>query len=212
MSIKVKICGITRPEDAEAAVDAGADLLGLVFYDESPRHVTLETAAAISRVIPPHILRVGLFVNPAPEQVEETITHCTLQMLQFHGNEPPEFCRRFGLMSMKAFRVQGPETLNRLRSYDTDAWLLDAHEPGVWGGTGRTFDWQIAAEAVRLGKPVFLAGGLTPENVEEAVQIVRPYGVDVSGGVEAAPGHKDPEKVRAFIAAARRSATVQSTS
>jgi len=115
------------------------------------------------------------------------------------------------LMSMKAFRVRGPETLTRLRSYDTDAWLLDAHVSGQWGGTGQTFDWQIAAEAVLLGKPIFLAGGLTPENVGAAVQIVRPYGVDVSGGVEAAPGHKDHQKVRAFVEAAKQSATQTST-
>jgi phosphoribosylanthranilate isomerase len=127
-------------------------------------------------------------------------------MLQFHGDETPEFCLQFGLMTMKAFRVTGLKTLEELKPYATDAWLLDAHAPGKYGGTGQTFDWRIAAQATQLGKPVFLAGGLTPDNVGEAVTSVRPYGVDVSGGVEAAPGRKDPAKVRAFIAAVRQAA------
>jgi len=206
MSIKVKICGITSPGDAAAAVGAGADLLGLVFHDPSPRHVTLDQAAAVCRVIPAYVLRVGLFVNPSPQRVTEAIARCQLQMLQFHGDETPEFCLQFGLMTMKAFRVTGLKTLEELKPYATDAWLLDAHAPGKYGGTGQTFDWRIAAQATQLGKPVFLAGGLTPDNVGEAVTSVRPYGVDVSGGVEAAPGRKDPAKVRAFIAAVRQAA------
>ncbi|MCU0788470.1 MAG: phosphoribosylanthranilate isomerase [Verrucomicrobia bacterium] len=206
MSIKVKICGITNPGDAEAAVAAGADLLGLVFHDPSPRRVSLEQAAEVCRVIPPYVVRVGLFVNPAPERVTEVIARCGLQMLQFHGDETPGFCLQFGLMTLKAFRIQGPKTLEDLPPYATDAWLLDAHVPGKFGGTGQTFDWAIAAQAAQLGKPVFLAGGLTPDNVGEAVRRVQPYGVDVSGGVEAAPGRKDHAKVRAFIEAARQAA------
>lgn len=204
MSIKVKICGITHPDDAATAVEAGADLLGLVFYERSPRFVTVESAAAIAAVIPPYVLRVGLFVNPEPQLVAEAIVGCSLQMLQFHGDESPAFCRQFGVMTMKAFRVKGPETLEALRQYPTDAWLLDAYVPGKLGGTGQTFDWALAAQATQLGRPVFLAGGLTPENVSEAVRAVAPYGVDVSGGVEAFPGRKDPDKVRAFIKAAKR--------
>jgi phosphoribosylanthranilate isomerase len=206
MSIKVKICGLTNAGDAEAAVEAGADLVGLVFYDQSPRHVTVESASEIARVIPPYVLRVGLFVNPESRLVAEAIVRCGLQMLQFHGDESPEFCRKFGMMTMKAFRMEGPETLDALPQYPTDAWLLDAHVKGKFGGTGRTFDWALAAKAVQLGKPVFLAGGLTPGNVGEAVRTVRPYGVDVSGGVEVSPGRKDPGKLKAFVAAAREAA------
>jgi len=206
MSIKVKICGITSTEDAATAVAAGADLLGLVFHEPSPRHVSLETAEAIARAIPPYVLRVGLFVNPGPQAVAEAIVRCGLQMLQFHGDESPEFCGKFGMMTMKAFRVAGEETLEGLTRYATDAWLLDAYAPGKFGGTGQTFDWGLAAKAVQLGRPVFLAGGLTPANVADAVRTVRPYGVDVSGGVERAPGRKDPDKVRAFIASARQAA------
>lgn len=204
MSIKVKICGITCPADAETAVQAGADLIGLVFHEPSPRHVTPDEAAEIVQGIPPYVLRVGLFVNPTPQSVAAAIAGCGLQMLQFHGDESPEFCRQFGMITMKAFRVKGPETLEALVRYPTDAWLLDAHVPGKYGGTGQTFDWVLAAKAARLGKPVFLAGGLTPENVGEAVRTARPYGVDVSGGVETAPGRKDPEKVRRFVAQARQ--------
>jgi phosphoribosylanthranilate isomerase len=207
MSLKIKICGITRPQDAEAAVEAGADLLGLVFYEKSPRHVDLDQAGRVCRVIPPHVLRVGLFVNAEPDRVMEAASHCGLHLLQFHGDESPEYCAQFGLMTMKAFRVRGPETLQQLSRYHTDAWLLDAFVEGKFGGTGQRFDWSLAAQAARLGRPLFLAGGLTPENVAEAVCTVQPYGVDVSGGVESAPGEKDAAKVRAFIRAARDAAS-----
>lgn len=203
MSVKVKICGITNTEDAQAAVAAGADLLGFVFYDGSPRHVTVEQAAAIARTVPPFVVRVGLFVNAPEALVGEAMSACGLQLLQFHGDETPEYCRQFGAMSMKAFRVQDAATIRTLPEYPTDAWLLDAFVPGQRGGTGHSFNWELAIEAVKLGKPVFLAGGLTPENVAEAVRKVQPYGVDVSSGVESAPGKKDHAKVRAFIAAAK---------
>jgi phosphoribosylanthranilate isomerase len=206
MSIKVKICGLTSPADAEVVVEAGADLAGLVFYDQSPRHVTVDSAAEIARVIPPYVLRVGLFVNPEPRLVAEAIARCGLQMLQFHGDESPEFCGQFGMMTMKAFRVEGPGTLDTLKQFPTDAWLLDAHVKGKFGGTGQAFDWSLATKAMQLGRPVFLAGGLTPGNVGEAVRSVRPYGVDVSSGVERSPGRKDSDKVRAFITAARQAA------
>jgi phosphoribosylanthranilate isomerase len=203
MSVKVKICGITNADDAQVAVAAGADLLGFVFYDQSPRHVTVAQAAVIARTVPPYVVRVGLFVNAPEELVAEAMSACGLQLLQFHGDETPAYCRQFPAMSMKAFRVKDADTLRALPEYPTDAWLLDAFVPGQRGGTGHSFNWDLAIEAVKLGKPVFLAGGLTPENVAEAVRQVRPYGVDVSSGVESAPGRKDPAKVRAFIAAAK---------
>ena len=203
MSVKVKICGITNAEDAQAAVAAGADLLGFVFYDQSPRHITVGQAAAIARIVPPFVVLVGLFVNAPEALVSEALGACGLQLLQFHGDETPAYCRQFPAMSMKAFRVQDAETIRTLPDYPTDAWLLDAFVPGQPGGTGHSFNWDLAIEAVKLGKPVFLAGGLTPENVAAAVRQVNPYGVDVSSGVEAAPGKKDHVKVRAFIQAAK---------
>lgn len=201
MSVKVKICGITNPADGLAAAEAGADLIGLMFYTGSPRCVSLDTAEDIALVLPPSVVRVGVFVNPTEGFVTQAIARCGLTLLQFHGNEPPEFCRRFGVMSMKAFRVRDAESLRALPHYLTDAWLLDAYAPDKLGGTGATFNWDLAFEVKKFGKPVFLAGGLTPENVAEAVRQARPFGVDVSSGVESAPGRKDPTKVRAFIQA-----------
>lgn len=206
MSVKVKICGITNIEDALAAVESGADLLGFVFTEQSPRHVTLEQAAEIVRAVPPHVLRVGLFVNAPEDFVMQAMMRCGLQLLQFHGDEPPGYCLQFGAMSMKAFRMKDAESLGTLQDYPTDAWLLDAFVPGQRGGTGHSFNWDLAVEAVKLGKlgkPVFLAGGLTPENIGAAVRQVRPYGVDVSSGVESVPGRKDDAKMRAFIEAAK---------
>jgi len=204
MPVKVKICGITHLEDGLAAAEAGADALGFVFYERSPRCVTLEQAADIIRQLPPFLVKVGVFVDAPEETVVRAAGQCGLSLLQFHGDETPAYCLQFGLMSMKAFRVRGPESLQRLEDYPTDAWLLDAYTPGQLGGTGETFNWDLALEAVRWGRPVFLAGGLTPGNVGEAVRRVQPYGVDVSSGVEAAPGRKDHAKVRAFVAAAKQ--------
>lgn len=204
MSVKVKICGITNVPDALAAIEAGADMVGLMFYDQSPRHVSMDQAAEIAAQIPPFVARVGVFVNPAVDLVMSAIRTCGLNILQFHGEEAPDFCTRFGLMSVKAFRIRNAESLKALTDYPTDAWLLDACVPGQLGGTGAIFNWDLAIEAQKLGRPIFLAGGLTPGNVTEAVNSVRPYAVDVSSGVEASPGKKDHAKVRAFIQAARR--------
>jgi len=203
MSVKVKICGITDTPDAMAAAEAGADMVGLMFYDKSPRNVSLAAAAQIARQLPPFIVKVGVFVNPTADLVLRAIAECGLGLLQFHGDESPEFCSQFGLMSMKAFRIHDEQSLEALRDYPTDAWLLDAFTPDKHGGTGAKFDWNLAVEANTLGRSIFLAGGLTPDNVAEAVRIVRPYGVDVSSGVESSPGKKDHEKIRRFIAAAR---------
>ena len=201
MSVKVKICGLTRPADALAAAEAGADLVGLVFYEKSPRSVSPQTAAKIARVLPPFVLKVGVFVNAPADLVLRAIGECGLNLLQFHGEEPPEFCTRFGVMNMKAFRVRDVKSLNELPDYQTDAYLLDACSPEARGGTGEKFNWDLAIEARKFGKPIFLAGGLTPENVADAVRKVQPFGVDVSSGVESSPGKKDPAKVRAFIQA-----------
>ena len=203
MSTRVKICGITNLADAQAAVAAGADALGFNFYEKSPRFIPTNVAAEISRALPPFTLRVGVFVNPAEELVRGAMGECGLGLLQFHGDEPPEFCAQFGLMSMKAFRIRDAGSLKELPKYQTDAWLLDAYASVALGGTGEKFNWGLAVEVQKLGKPVFLAGGLTPENVAEAIRQVQPFGVDVSSGVESAPGKKDHARVRAFIQAAK---------
>jgi len=203
MSTKVKICGITNSADAAAAIAAGADALGFIFAEKSPRFVPIATVAEIVRDVPPYVLRVGVFVNPTEEFVTEAIAAGGLNLLQFHGDELPEFCTRFGLMSMKALRVRDAASLEQLAQFHTDAFLLDAYSAKGLGGTGETFNWDLAIAAKKLGRPVFLAGGLTPENVAAAVQQVRPFGVDVSSGVEVSPGKKDHAKVRAFIAAVR---------
>jgi phosphoribosylanthranilate isomerase len=204
MSIRVKICGITNLADAQVAVAAGADALGFNFYEKSPRFIPTATAAEISRALPPFTLRAGVFVNPGEELVRRAIGECGLNLLQFHGDEPPDFCTQFGLMSMKAFRIRDAGSLKELPKYQTDAWLLDAYASDTFGGTGEKFNWDLAIEAQKHGKPVFLAGGLTPENIAEAVQQVRPFGVDVSSGVESSPGRKDHDRVRAFINSAKK--------
>lgn len=204
MSVKVKICGLTNAADALGAAEAGADLLGFVFYERSPRHVPIAVAAAIARQVPASVAKVGVFVDAPEEWVRRAITECGLSVLQFHGNETPEFCIQFGVMSMKALRVRDAASLDVLPAYHTDAWLLDAYSAGQLGGTGATFNWELAIAARKLGRPIFLAGGLIPENVADAVRRVQPFGVDVSSGVESAPGRKDLGKVRAFITAAKQ--------
>jgi phosphoribosylanthranilate isomerase len=203
MSVKVKICGITNASDALAAADAGADALGFMFYERSPRHVSIRQAAEIVRELSPFIIKTGVFVDAPEDTVMRAIGDCGLNLLQFHGNESPEYCTQFGLMSMKAFRIRDAESLKALPDYPTEAWLLDAFVADKLGGTGEKFNWELAIEAKKLGRPIFLAGGLTPANVAEAVRTVLPYAVDVSSGVEASPGKKDHGKVREFIAAAK---------
>lgn len=203
MSVKVKMCGVTNVADALAAAEAGADMIGLNFYEGSPRHLTLAQAVEIHRALPPFVLRVGVFVNPDEDLVIRALGDCGLSLLQFHGDEPSEFCTQFGAMSLKAFRIRDAASLAAVENFQTDAFLLDAHSKSGLGGTGETFNWDLAVEAQKFGKPIFLAGGLTPENVTDAVRQVQPFAVDVSSGVESAPGKKDVKKVRAFIAAAR---------
>jgi phosphoribosylanthranilate isomerase len=203
MSTIVKICGITNIDDGLAAAESGADAIGLMFFEQSPRNVSLQTASEIANRLPPYIIKVGVFVNPTEELVMRAISGCGLNILQFHGEETPEFCQLFPVMTIKAFRVKDEDSLKPLPEYQTDAWLLDAYVADKLGGTGAKFNWDLAITAQKLGRPIFLAGGLTPENVADAVRKVQPYAVDVSSGVESAPGKKDHAKVRAFIAAAK---------
>ncbi|HOY86574.1 MAG: phosphoribosylanthranilate isomerase [Methylotenera sp.] len=196
---RVKICGITRPEDALVAVDLGVDALGLVFYAPSPRNVTIATAADVARQIPAFVSVVGLFVNAEPSFVEEVIANVGLSLLQFHGDETPEDCERFGLPYIKAIRVKADTNLVQYARDFTSAkaLLLDTYTEGVAGGTGQMFDWNLIPSA--LPKPVILAGGLQANNVAQAIRQVKPYAVDVSGGVEATKGIKDAQKIAAFM-------------
>jgi len=204
METKVKICGITNLADAQVAVEAGADAIGFIFYEKSPRLVTIQQAAEISKQLPPFILRVGVFVNAEEAFILSAISNVGLTLLQFHGDEPPEFCAQFGLMSMKAFRVKDAESLKQIPDYQTEAYLLDAFSAAGYGGTGEKFNWDLAIEAKKFGKPIFISGGLTPKNVAKAIKKIQPFAVDVSSGVEKAPGQKDHAKVRGFIAAAKK--------
>ncbi|MEY4691497.1 MAG: hypothetical protein RIT19_1822 [Verrucomicrobiota bacterium] len=207
MALRIKICGITREEDAWAAIDAGADALGFVFVPGTPRFIEPGRAAAIVRGLPPFVSRVGLFVDAAAGLIDATLAEVDLDTVQLHGGESPEVGRSLlgRVRVLQAFRVQGPETLERLPEYreSTHAWLLDAYVPGAAGGTGARFDWNLAVQARQLGHPLILAGGLKPENIAEAVRQVRPFAVDVSSGVEVSPGRKDAEKMRRLIASAR---------
>lgn len=200
MRTKVKICGLTRLPDALAAVEAGSDALGFMFFEGSKRFLKPGDAAQIIHALPPFVAKVGVFVNASAETVRATVAECGLDTLQFHGEETPEFCRQFApLKVVKAFRIQNAESLKPLPDYAVDAWLLDSYVPGQRGGTGEKFNWDLACQAKELGRPVILAGGLTPENVADAVQQVWPFGVDVSSGVESAPGQKDAGLVRRFV-------------
>jgi phosphoribosylanthranilate isomerase len=196
---RVKICGITRAEDASAAIQHGCDAIGLVFYEPSPRYVTPATARSIAAGLPPFVSAVGLFVDADAEYVREVLSQVSLDLLQFHGDETPEYCRQFGVPYLKAVRVR-PETnlLQYAAAYaDAKALLLDAYMPGMPGGTGTTFDWALIPRD--FPKPIILAGGLDAGNVSEAIRQCRPYAVDVSGGVERQKGIKDAEKIAAFM-------------
>ena len=199
MKVRVKICGITRVEDAQAVAASGADALGLVFYEKSPRHVTLRQAAQLAAATPPFVTLTGLFVNAGAEQVHEALRAVPLDILQFHGDETPEFCAQFGKPYLKAIRVKAGVDLLQCAAHFRTAkgLLLDAHVEGMQGGTGVTFDWTLIPESMPL--PVILSGGLDAKIVAAAIRQVRPYAVDVSSGVEASKGIKDAAKIAAFI-------------
>ena len=196
--VRVKICGITNREDALMAVEAGADALGFVFFQGSSRHITPDQAAAIIGQLPPFVQTVGLFVNEELATVNATADHCGLDLVQLHGNETPDFAAAVTRRIIKAFRVKDATVLDHLADFPRAASLLDAWSPTAYGGTGTTFNWDIAARAAGQ-RPIILAGGLTPDNVAQAIRAVSPYAVDVSSGVECSPGRKDPELVRRFI-------------
>ncbi|MGQ0592338.1 MAG: phosphoribosylanthranilate isomerase [Gammaproteobacteria bacterium] len=197
--VRVKICGITRPEDGALAARLGADAVGLVFHARSPRSVTVERARAIVAALPPFVTRVGLFVDAEPDAIEAVLSALPLDVLQFHGDEPAEDCRCYGRPYIKAIRMRPDADLHgfAVAYHDAGALLLDAFVEGIEGGTGQRFDWSRVPED--LPKPVILAGGLTPDNVARALAVMRPYAVDVSGGVERDKGVKDEDKMRRFI-------------
>ncbi len=203
MPTRVKICGITSPSDAQAAAAAGADAIGLVFYAPSPRAVDIGAARAIVAALPPFVTRVGLFVDAAPEEIERVLSSVALDVLQFHGRETPADCERFGRPYLKAITMGEGVDLRaaEVRYAAAQGLLVDSYQKGRPGGTGRAFDWGLMPAG--LAKPVILAGGLTPENVGEAIARVAPYAVDVSGGVESAPGIKDERRMQAFCRRAR---------
>ena len=195
---RIKICGLTRASDVAAAVQAGADALGLVFYAKSPRHIELSAAEKLVRAMPPFVSVVGLFVNPTADEVRAVLTRIPLSVLQFHGEESAEFCAQFGLPYLKAIRVRRDVDLLQCAAEFSGAQglLLDAFVEGTHGGTGAAFDWQLIP--AKLPLPIILSGGLHAGNVAEAIKQVRPYAVDVSSGVESGKGIKDAAKIAAF--------------
>jgi phosphoribosylanthranilate isomerase len=204
--VKVKICGITNAEDAATAVAAGADALGFVLYRKSPRYVDPAVVRSIVATLPPFVLPIGVFVNEEAAVVRARMDDCGLVLAQLHGDESASYCEQLGRPALKAIRLKGRGSFLALAEFQGRAnirgFVIDAFSDQAYGGTGQTVDWTLATEAAR-SVPILLAGGLTPSNVAEAIQQVRPYGVDVSSGVEASPGKKDAAKVKAFIGAAR---------
>lgn len=202
--VRVKICGITNLADAVNAATMGADAIGLVFYADSPRNVDIDTAREIIAALPPFVTTVGLFVDPTPDHINSVLDEVSLDLLQFHGDETPEQCRRFSKPYIKAVRMRDNIILSELieRYPDASALLLDAHVEGMVGGTGQQFEWDLIP--YQLDKPIILAGGLDPANVAAAIRQVQPYAVDVSGGVESVKGVKDRDKIAAFISEVAR--------
>jgi phosphoribosylanthranilate isomerase len=201
----VKICGITSAEDAQAAIEAGADALGFVFWPKSPRYVTPEATAAITRELPPFVVRVGVFVDAPKAELTHTAEVAGLDLLQLHGQEPPDIFATLPRRALKALRVGDGYKSEEAVAFAGKAagLLLDAQRPEAPGGTGRAFDWRLVRDLRQRVPFLILAGGLTPDNVAEATRVVNPHGVDVSSGVESAPGRKDRDKLRAFVEAAR---------
>lgn len=199
---KIKICGITNLEDAQSALSFGADAIGFVFA-ESPRRVEPETAKSIMEDLKGRVLSVGVFVNEAVNEVARIADYCGLDAIQLHGEEDPQYCAQLKKRNIiKAFRIKDDTSLAPMRRYkDVFAYLLDAFSKEAYGGTGRTFDWNLAVKAKDIGRPIVLSGGLGPENIEEAIKAVRPYGVDISSSIETRPGKKDRKRMGELISA-----------
>jgi len=199
MNIRVKVCGITRVEDAQLAAECGAAAVGFNFWPNSPRYCFPEHAKAISESLPPFVARVGVFVDSPADRIEEIVRKVGLSAVQLHGDETPQECKQLSVPVIKALHATDDLSAADLAGYDVAAFLLDAPSNGH-GGSGEVFDWNIASR-LNLQRPLILAGGLTPSNVARAIATVHPYGVDVASGVEVSPGIKDPEKIEAFFAA-----------
>jgi phosphoribosylanthranilate isomerase len=198
LEVKVKVCGMTQLKDVLYAVKHGADAVGFVFYKKSPRSVSMKTVREIISALPPFVDTVGVFVNETADKVNKTADYCGLDLVQLHGDESPTYCNKINRRVIKAFQVSDLKSVKQLVKYPVSGFLLDTFSEDLHGGTGKVFDWNLAHPAKKIG-PVILAGGLTPLNIRQAISQVRPYGVDVSSGVEKSPGIKDPEKVRAFL-------------
>ena len=203
MRTRLKICGITRPQDAEQVVAVGADGLGLIFYPPSPRYVDITAAAAIAAQVPPLTDVIAVFVNPSAEQVDRVLQRVAVSALQFHGDESAAFCNSFGVPYIKTLRVSDQDSLvtRYVGHSDAGAVLLDTHDAALYGGTGRSFPWHLAREVEQV--PVILAGGLTEQTVSKAIRVSGAYAVDVSSGVESSPGIKDANKIARFARAVR---------
>jgi len=204
--VKIKICGITNNEDAQVAVEAGVDALGFVFYRISPRFVEPKVAQQIIAQLPPFIFPVGVFVNETIEMTRNTMDECGLAFAQLHGDETPSYCKALARPVLRALRLRDRGSLLSIAEYQVrfavTGFVIDAFSESAYGGTGKVVDWSLGAEAAKVS-PILLAGGLTPDNVRQAIQHVQPYGVDVSSGIEAHPGKKDPMKIQAFVLAVR---------
>ena len=204
--MKIKICGITNNEDAQVAVEAGVDALGFVFYRNSPRFVEPKVAQQIIAQLPPFIFCVGVFVNETMEMIRHTMDECGLTFAQLHGDETPSYCKTLARPVLRALRLRDRVSLLSIAEYQgrfgVKGFVIDAFSESAYGGTGKVVDWKLGAEAAKVF-PILLAGGLTPDNVQQAIHHVQPYGVDVSSGIEAHPGKKDPIKIQAFVRAVR---------
>lgn len=198
---RIKICGITTRDDADAAVAAGADALGFILFEKSPRYTSPERVQDIVAGLPPFVTTVGVFVNTPAEQVNAVSRNCGLHAVQLHGDETPRFCEQIEGTVIKVFRVQDARWREAAAPYRVHALLFDTFEPDRYGGTGKTFDWNLISHTPHR---LILSGGLNPENVQEAIRHVRPYGVDTSSGVEAEPGRKDHRKVQDFVDAVKQ--------
>lgn len=205
MKVRVKFCGITSIEDRDSAIRAGADAIGLVFFKDSPRFISMEKAERITIDIPPFISVVGVFVNQNPEFIEECIERCSLNAVQMHGDEDADYCLKFknrdfsGVRLIKSIRVKDRESIASIENCPSDAILLDAYKEDAYGGTGEGFDLSLAVIAKEYGKNIIMSGGLNPDNVYEVIKKVKPYGVDVSSGIESSPCRKNMELMEEFM-------------